>query len=102
MREFEYGIADQYVKGRMEKPLPLMVSTTSATSTADISAEATLQGSVSLNFKSETFPLERMMSSDQLFRVNQAQSAGRGVPAPPAAGAPAAPAAPPPATAPTT
>jgi hypothetical protein len=101
VREFEYGIADQYVKGRMEKPLPLMVSTTSATSTADISAEATLQGSVSLNFKSETFPLERMMSSDQLFRVNQAQSAGRGVPAQPAAAAPAAPTAPTP-TAPTT
>jgi hypothetical protein len=95
IRDIEMSVGDKYVKGHFEQPLPLKVSTTSAVSQADITAEATLQGSVSLNFKSETFPLEKMMSSTQLFQLNQAQSGGaRGVPAPPAAAAPAAPAAP--------
>jgi hypothetical protein len=94
VREYEVGIADRIIKARYETPVPLRVSTTDSTSTADITATANLQGSVSLNFKSETFPLEKMMNSDQLFKLNQAQSGGRGVPAAPAPAAPAAPPAP--------
>jgi hypothetical protein len=109
VQEYEVGIADQYLKARYQQPVPLRVSTTEATSTADITATASLQGSVSLNFKSETFPLEKMVNSDQLFRLNMAQGGGRGVPAatPPAqapaqVAAPAAPPAAPPATTPAT
>jgi hypothetical protein len=74
-QDYELGIGDKYVKGHFEQPIPLRVSTTTATSVADIQAEATLQGSVSLNFKSETFPLEKMVTSDQMFRLNQAHGA---------------------------
>jgi hypothetical protein len=100
--EGEVSIADTYVKGRFEKPVSLLVSSTQGTSDANITAEANLTGSVSLNFRSETFPLEKMMSSDQLFRLNQAQSGGRGVPAPaPASSAQPAPSTTPPAQPPT-
>lgn len=89
--EGEVSLADTYVKGRFEKPVSLLVSSSSGESAANISAEANLTGEVQLRFRSETFPLEKMMSSEQLFRLNQAQSGGRGVPAAPAP--PAAPAA---------
>jgi hypothetical protein len=102
-QEFEVGMADRYLKARYQQPVPLMVSTTNATSAADITASASLQGSVSLNFKSETFPLEKMVNSDQLFRLNTVQGGGRGVPAaPPQVAAPAAPPTAPPATTPAT
>jgi hypothetical protein len=106
VQEYEVGIADQYLKARYQQPVPLRVSTTEATSTADITATASLQGSVSLNFKSETFPLEKMVNSDQLFRLNMAQGGGRGVPAAPpptqVASSAAPPAAPPATTPPAT
>jgi hypothetical protein len=92
VREFDFSTADQLAKGRWERPVNVMVSTTTGTSTADLAATAQLSGDVSLNFKSETFPLERMMNSEQMFRLNQAWSGGRGVPAQPVAAAPGAPA----------
>ena len=108
VQDREIGLGEAYVKGHYEQPVPLLVSATTAQSTAEINAKAKLVGEVSLNFRSETFPLERMMSSDQLLRLNQAQGGGRGVPAsapqqrtpapapqqqqqPPAGAAPAAP-----------
>lgn len=99
VRDVEMGVASRYVKGHFETPVPLMVSTTSATATTDIEAKAKLSGEVSLNFRSETFPLERMMTSNQLFQINQAHSGARGTPPPtaptsaPANGTAAAPAA---------
>lgn len=101
VRDVEVGVASRYVKGHFETPVPLMVSTTSATATTDIEAKAKLSGEVSLNFRSETFPLERMMTSNQLLQINQAHSGARGTPPPsaPATGNGAA-AAPPAATAP--
>jgi hypothetical protein len=93
------GSGQQWVRGHYEKPVPLVVSTTTATSAADIEAQAKLSGEVNLNFKSETFPLEKMINTDQMFHLNQAQSGARAVPAP-AASAPAAPASTPVAAAP--
>jgi hypothetical protein len=95
--DVEKATGRQWVKGHYEKPVPLLVSTTTARSTADIEAQAKLTGEVSLNFKSETFPLERMVNTDQMFRLNEAQGGARAVPAPaPAAVAPPAGVAPPP------
>lgn len=104
VRDVEMGVASRYVKGHFETPVPLMVSTTSATATTDIEAKAKLSGEVSLNFRSETFPLERMMTSNQLFQINQAHSGARGTPPPsaPASGAAPAASAPPPASPPAT
>lgn len=97
VKDVEMGVADQYVKGHFEKPVPIMVSSTTATSTVDMEAKAKLTGEVSLNFRSETFPLEKMMTSSQLFQLNQAQSGARGTPPapPPPVATPAAPVAPP-------
>jgi hypothetical protein len=60
---------------------------------AEVSAEGQLRGEVSLNFKSETFDLNKLASADEVFKLERVRSAGRGAlpPAatPPAAGAPA-------------
>lgn len=98
--EGEITTTDMHVKGRFEQPVGLKVFT-QGDSTGGIEANAALSGDVTLRFKSETFPLEKMMNSTQLFALNQAQSGGRGTPAvaPPPAAAPA-PAAPSPAQAP--
>lgn len=99
-QESGLGIGKAYARGRLELPVPIKVSTTRGQSTAEIEASAKLSGEVNLNFRSETFPLERMMSSEQLFHLNQAQAGPRGVPAAPAPPATPAPAAPPPAAPP--
>lgn len=98
--EGEITSTDMHVKGRFEQPVGLKVFTQND-SVGAIEANAALSGDVTLRFKSETFPLEKMMNSTQLFALNQAQSGGRGTPtaAPPPSGAPA-PAATPPAQAP--
>lgn len=91
--EGEITTTDMHVKGRFEQPVGLKVFT-QGDSTGGIEANAALSGDVTLRFKSETFPLEKMMNSTQLFALNQAQSGGRGTPAvapQPAAPAPAAP-----------
>ena len=61
-------------------------------SEASINASGQMMGEVSINFRSETFPLEKMVNTDQMTRLNQAQ-AGAGRAAPPAGAAAAAPAA---------
>jgi hypothetical protein len=99
--EGEITTTDMHVKGRFEQPVGLKVST-QGDSTGGIEATAALSGDVTLRFKSETFPLEKMMNSTQLFALNQAQSGGRGTPvsAQPLAPPPVAAPAPPPAAAP--
>lgn len=92
--DFEQGLGDRYVKGHFEKPVPIQVSSTTGASTAELEASAKLSGEVSLNFRSETFPLERMVNADQMFHINNAYSGARGVPAPPAPTVPANPPAP--------
>ena len=59
-----------------------------------LTAAGQLMGEVSLNFKSETFPLEKMLDARQMMQLDDAQKGvGRGVPAQPAAPAAAVPAA---------
>jgi hypothetical protein len=92
------------VKGgqRMSMPDVKVTSQTNTDSTAALQASGALFGEVSINFRSETFPLERMADTDQITRLQQAQASGRGAPlasASPVAIAPPA-AAPAPASAP--
>jgi hypothetical protein len=56
-----------------------------------VPAKRGLKGEVSINFRSETFPLEKMVNTDQMMRLNDAhQGAGRAaMPAPATSAAPA-------------
>jgi hypothetical protein len=59
-----------------------------------ITAGGDIFGEVQINFRSETFPLEKMVNTDQLMRLNEAQQGYRGTPGPaskPAASATSAP-----------
>ena len=86
-------------------PVITLKSSTDTQTQAEIAAEGQLRSEVSLNFKSETFDLNKLASADEVFRLERVRSAGRGamppVATPPAAGAapgatpPAAPAPPP-------
>jgi len=81
-----------------------VTSQVDTSSTGAIQATGQIMGEVNINFKSETFPLEKMVDSGQMIQLQQAQQRGtaRGVPAAgaaPASGA-AAPAPAAPATAP--
>ena len=96
--EGEITTTDMHVKGRFEQPVGLKVFS-QGESAGGIEATAALSGDVTLRFKSETFPLKKMMNSTQLFALNQAQSGGRGTPAVASAPTPSA-AAPPPAPTP--
>ncbi|MEO8550915.1 MAG: hypothetical protein ABI678_13105 [Kofleriaceae bacterium] len=60
-----------------------------------IKAGGEMFGEVSINFRSETFPLEKMVNTDQMMQLTNAQQGLRGTPAPAASAAPAAAAAPP-------
>ena len=61
--------------------------------TGAIQAAGQIMGGVSINFKSETFPLEKMVSTDQMMRLQQAQGPAGEVAAGHGAAAAAAPAA---------
>ncbi len=89
------GVAS-IVKDRMRSETPVIrVSDQSdTTSKADLNATAQLSGEVSVNFRSETFPLEKMVNTDQMTQL-QSAGAGRAAPAPPAASPAAAPMPPP-------
>lgn len=88
--EWETGSGSRFSKGTFEKPVPIKVSTTTATTSAELEASGRLTGEVSLNFRSETFPLQEMVNTDQMFKIRQA----RGEQGPPAAAPAAAPAGP--------
>lgn len=47
----------------------------------ELKASAELAGSVSLNFKSESFDLNQLASADEVFRLERVRGAGRGAPA---------------------
>jgi hypothetical protein len=46
-----------------------------------IKAGGEMFGEVSINFRSESFPLEKLVNTDQLTRINEAQQGFRGTPA---------------------
>ncbi len=74
-----------------EKPVIKLSSMNQYQTEGQIQAAGQMVGSVKLKFRSETFPLDRMLESDQMTRL---QSAGRGAPARIAGAAPAPPAPP--------
>ncbi|XXF81316.1 hypothetical protein P2318_16615 [Myxococcaceae bacterium GXIMD 01537] len=99
--ETKTGSGNYFASGAYQATTTPLIRVTDQSDTntqADLAASAQLTGEVSLNFKSETFPLEKMIDTNQIARLQQNQaSAGRGAPPTntPTAAAPApAPAAP--------
>lgn len=70
-------------------PVITLTSQSDQATQAEISAEGQLRSEVSLNFKSETFDLNKLASADEIFKLERVRSAGRGA-MPPAAAAPGA------------
>ena len=109
--EYESGYDYKYEKGTgsgnyfasgayqsTSTPIIRVSDQTDTQTQANLTAAAQLTGEVSLNFKSETFPLEKMVDTNQMTRLQAAQGAGRGAPstaAPGGGGGPPAQAAPP-------
>jgi hypothetical protein len=82
---------NKYAKGTYKSSITPDVRVTSQvdmSSTGSIQASGQIMGEVSINFKSETFPLEKMVDTSQMMRLESAQQggAGRGAPPPRAAG----------------
>jgi hypothetical protein len=82
----------QQVQAQVQSTQPLTAYDTSASSTPDvrvtdqvdttqqgnISASGSILGEVTVNFKSDVFPLEKLVDTDQLQKLASAQGAGRG------------------------
>ncbi len=81
-------------------PVITLSNMTETATNAEVSAEGQLRGEVSLNFKSETVDLNKLVAEADIFKLERVKSAGRGAPAPGAPAAAGAPAASPPAPAP--
>jgi hypothetical protein len=92
------GAGNYFASGAYQETSAPVIRVTDQTDTniqANLNAAAQLSGEVSLNFKSETFPLEKMVDTQQMMRLQSAhQGAGRGALSAPAP-AGAAPATPP-------
>jgi hypothetical protein len=81
--------ASYYAKGQYQStstPVIKLASATQSTSTGDLSTKATLSGLVEVNFKSETFPLEKMADSFQIGQIQNAAKPGQAKPAAAAGG----------------
>ena len=106
--DYDHRDASYYSKGKYKstsEPVLKLASATQATTDAALQTKASLTGQVEVNFKSETFPLEKMADSFQIGRIQDAAkpasqapqtasagSTGGTAPSAPAGGAPAAPA----------
>lgn len=91
--EYKKRDASYYTKGTYKssaEPVLKLASATQATTDAQLQSKASLAGQVEVNFKSETFPLEKMADSFQIGRI---QDAAKPKPVPAAAAAAATPAA---------
>jgi hypothetical protein len=94
--KYNYQEGNYYASGKYQSAATPNVKVTAQvdmSSDAAIQASGQIMGEVSVNFRSESFPLEKMVDTDQLMQLQRAQGAGRGAPPASAAGA-----APPPAT----
>ena len=81
----EQGTSKRWTKDTtqiVDTPVIQVTGITDTTNTAQLEASAKLSGEVSLNFKSETFDLNKLASADEVFRLERVRSAGRGAPAP--------------------
>ena len=75
------GDSGYYAKGQYQStstPVVTLVSATQSQSSADLTTKATLSGLVEVNFKSETFPLEKMADSFQIGQIQNAAKPGQG------------------------
>jgi hypothetical protein len=91
------GESSRWTRGADQTTTTPVITLTNMSETqtnAEVSAEGQLRGEVSLNFKSETVDLNKLVGEADIFKLERVRSAGRGAPAPgapaPAAGAPAA------------
>jgi hypothetical protein len=75
-RNASYYTAGQYQNS--STPVVKLVSASQSASTADLTTKATLSGLVEVNFKSETFPLEKMADSFQIGQIQNAAKPGPG------------------------
>jgi hypothetical protein len=75
--------ASYYSKGTYKntaEPVLKLMSATQATTDAALSTKASLSGQVEVNFKSETFPLDKMADSFQIGRIQNAAKPGAATP----------------------
>jgi hypothetical protein len=61
-------------------PVIYLTGQTDTQTQAELSAEGQLRSDVTLNFKSETFDLNKLASADEIFKLERVRSAGRAVP----------------------
>jgi hypothetical protein len=76
--------ASYYAKGSYkyeEEPVLTLASATQAATDAALQTRASLAGQVEVNFKSETFPLEKMADSFQIGRIQDASRPASSAPA---------------------
>jgi hypothetical protein len=69
-----------YAQGKyksVSEPVLTLASATQATTDAALQTKASLSGQVEVNFKSETFPLEKMADSFQIGRIQDAARPGQ-------------------------
>jgi hypothetical protein len=69
-----------YAKGKyksVSEPVLTLASATQAATDAALQTKASLSGQVEVNFKSETFPLEKMADSFQIGRIQDAARPGQ-------------------------
>ncbi|MFT3696813.1 MAG: hypothetical protein QM831_26970 [Kofleriaceae bacterium] len=81
--DYQYNSSTQTVTTPNIQVTSEMVTDTNGS----IKAGGEMFGEVSINFRSETFPLEKMVDTDQMMRLNQAQAGFRAVPQQPGAAA---------------
>jgi hypothetical protein len=75
-RNASYYTAGQYQNS--STPVVKLVSASQSASAADLTTKATLSGLVEVNFKSETFPLEKMADSFQIGQIQNAAKPSQG------------------------
>ena len=80
--QFGYSTSNRWTSGefRYSQPVIKLANVTDTETDAQLQAAASLTGEVSIKFRSETLPLERLVDNDQVVRLNEVQAgAGRGV-----------------------
>jgi hypothetical protein len=80
--DYDRRDASYYSKGKYKytaEPVLTAVSATTATTDAALQTKASLAGVVDVNFKTESFPLERLADSFQIGRIQDAARPGRAV-----------------------
>jgi hypothetical protein len=79
------GESNRWTKGadqRTTTPVIVLKRQEDLVTQAEISAEGQLRSEVSLNFKSETFDLNKIASADEVFKLERVRTAGRAAAAP--------------------